>query len=498
MQFFSGRKRQRCLYLSTVSEEELLGVGGEAAQKPTVHPVAHFSKKRVEEARVMQLDLVKEVIRSGAAVDQKSGKDDDETTRVHENSPAFAVHQKEKEVTEKGNANKTDYAVETFDMMQKAYTELGQLLDLSHALHGEKYMTLLTSTRTTLKSVGTEVPVMQRIALSKCRMLDISKQMHTTSKIVSKIIKQRQQYTSNILGLKKAWKLDAYGGAIAQRALHRRSLLAIDCSPMWMPSNVPAFVRCLVPLQVKEDGELFLSIKEQQHECQSIVLNLVSTDNKLCASVSNWEMSLKHLPELFTSHNIPSSLNNIHQHCQQRQVEMLDTGLMLCLRQDAGASNVRWVISPPLENQDNNLDASAAHSNSSGNAFQVGKLCEQLEIHAVHRSEVVVRISSKLILSIKMQRTKVLNASAPEDDVKGDNFTSINNKDQRRLQRILQTALLKTHLKLFNSVSKLQEQPVASNVKTPSSLSDCKNWNLLPSLVDAVKVGLVGFDSKIE
>ena len=71
--FTSGaRKKQKCLHLTTVSDAELLGSADTASILPTIHPCIPFSQKLMEEARIMQLDLVIEAFKGS---DAKKGLD---------------------------------------------------------------------------------------------------------------------------------------------------------------------------------------------------------------------------------------------------------------------------------------------------------------------------------------------------------------------------------------------------------------------------------------
>jgi hypothetical protein len=470
--FTSGaRKKQKCLHLTTVSDAELLGSADTASILPTIHPCIPFSQKLMEEARIMQLDLVIEAFKGS---DAKKGLD-------NTMDDSLVVQDADIDIESLKKLQQEDEKKIVFETMQKSYTELALLLDLTTSLNNDQYMTLVTTTRETMKPIGVELPTMQRLSILKYRYTTLSEQLKNTCCVMDNIIKQRRTFLNNLLILNKEWKLEAVVSSVAKRALHCKSQIGIDCTPKWLNKHtnnnnknknkindnkynskvISYFESCLVPLEMDQSGNAYLTIEENQRKFSSLELSLVSSTNgKMFTTVSSWNMTLPHLLELRSN----KALETIHKHCQRRQAEMLDIALMLCFRQDATSSvnENRWIIAPPIvklkkdsKTHIDNNDIMTFHD-----LLNEGNYSPTMEIQSVSRSQVVIRLSTNILLCIKMlHEPSSSSVNEKNDQKKNTNENNDNNNEkeidtmQLKLHNVLESALLRSHISLFTATS---------------------------------------------
>ena len=397
MNVIAGSKRQRCLHLTTVSDNDLLTT----ESRPIMHPVVPFAKRQEEGAYIMQLDLVVEAHKQARLV-----RGSHEEGLVVESTNDGAELLLNKELKQKGGENPLLVAKkEAFALLQKSYTEISQLLALTHALHDEKEMTLLTSTRPSLQTVGLDLPAMQRVDLTKQNYRALVPSLRESSSTVLRLSKQRQYSSQQMLLLKRRWKLDVSGGRRGRRLLTGRDMLSIDCG---LGSSFSFLKPCFVPLGMSTDGVLALPAIEARRTFMSLHAELCTLSGLVCMCVSSWELTLANLVSL----GVPE-LENIHRHCQQRQAEMLDEASMNQLRSDASRRSDRWLVAPPIGSTN---QANANTSAQIDAAIKSGGIVCDLDVQVLHKTEVVVRLSDELLLRLQL-RPVVVACEAEETGV---------------------------------------------------------------------------------
>jgi len=483
MEIISSFKKQKVLHITTVTDSELLGVGGVSA-RPIPHHIVPFRQDQEQGACIMQLDLMKAAHKAPTEAETElqanimnTCGDGQSNSRLLEDTESENLsnikHKEEQQSQQKKRV---------FELMQKSYTELSQLLTLAQSLHSEKYMTLLTCTRPGgLQPVGTSLPAMQRVAILKNNLQSLVKPLQDSAAKILQISKQRQVFTKHLLQLKRKWKLSTNGagglGSRGRRALTGRDVLAIDCGlGIGDTAVLPMLGSCIVPLLMDVNGRVKLPVLEKTRTFQTLSIDLCSPQGLKIVSCNSWDICKQNLLPLGAL-----ELEEVHRHCQQRQQEMLDSALMACIRSDASTRSDRWILAPPISiraiepfgTANSNTSSNQAQKQKQKQAqMQIGSkhiedaLSEfvlldvpvsdktEFDVQDVHRAEVVVRLTDSLLLRFQLKSVE----SSQEQQTQDEKQTNI----QDKALHILSNSLLNMHVSMLRNMAKTDEVPASA------------------------------------
>ena len=404
MDIITSFKKQKVLHLTTVTDSELLGIGG-VASRPTPHPIVPFRQDQEEGACIMQLDLMKTAYMASNESETES-QEQETIMDVSSSNATSTLETSEKREEQELTSRKR----RVFELMQKSYTELSQLLTLTQSLHNEKYMTLLTCTRSGgLQPVGSDLPAMQRVAIVKSNLHSLIKPLQVSADAILQLSKQRQTFTNQLLLLKRKWKLSTALGYRGRHSLTGRDVLTIDCGLGIKNAGVLSMLgACIVPLVMGEAGSICLPTLEKARPCNTLYAEICTPQGVTLISCNSWDICKLNLLPL----GVPE-LEDVHEHCQQKQQEMLDTALMVCIRTDASTRAERWILAPPIS-----APAAVTSHQIEQTLKEYAKglpVSDNLkfDVQVVHRAEVIVRLTDSLLLRFQLKPVADPSAQSP-------------------------------------------------------------------------------------